>query len=195
MNDTMFYMNSTFNLVPEFVFNLGKYCEPDSLREMFPPGRGNPLGYVYVDHTFQSKDFLMLDCNFSRNIPAPEKVPGLKQWWEEGKPWYNTTKVLGLYNRSDNTLSFSKLTSTANTLFTTGLYNDIDAGPRFYPFKQVNDSTFVMWMTASSFKDHIASDDFKNNSAKFPEKKKSLEELASKLTDLNELILMYVTIK
>ena len=195
MNDTMFYMNSTFNLVPEFVFNLGKYCEPDYLREMIPPGRGNPLGYVSVDNTFQSKDFLMLDCYFSHNIPPPEKVPGLKQWWEEGKPWYNTTKVLGLYNRSDNTLSFSKLTSTANTLFTTGLYNDIDAGPRFYPFKQVNDSTFVMWMTASSLKDHIASDDFKNNSAKFPEKKISLEELTSKLTDLDELILMYVTIK
>lgn len=102
---------------------------------------------------------------------------------------------MGLYNRSDNTLSFSKLTSTANTLFTTGLYNDIDAGPRFYPFKQVNDSTFVMWMTASSFKDHIESIDFKNNNTKFPDKKKSLEELSSKLTDLDELILMYVTIK
>lgn len=195
MNDTMFYLNSTFNLVPDLVFNLGKYCEPDSLREMIPPVRGNPLGYVYVDNTFQSKDFLMLDCLFSHNIPAPEKVPGLKQWWEEGKPWYNTTKVLGLYKRSDNTLSFSKLTSTANALFTTGLYNDIDAGPRFSPFKQVNDSTCIMWMTASSFKDHIKSNDFKNNNTKFPDKKKSLEDLASKLTDRDELILMYVTIR
>jgi len=194
-NDTLFYLNSTLNLVPELVFNPGKYSEPDSLREMIPPGRGNPSGYVYIYNTFQSKDFLMLDCSFSRNIPAPEKVPGLKQWWEEGKPWYNTTKVLGLYKRSDNTLSFSRLTSTANTLFTTGLYNDIDAGPRFYPSKQVNDTTFVMWMTASSFKEHIKSDDFKNNNTKFPDKKKSLEELASKLTDLDEFILMYVTIK
>ncbi len=195
LNDTMFYLNPTFKLVPELVFNLGKHSEPDSLREMFPPGRGNPLGYVYVDNSFQSKDYLMLDCFFSHNIPAPEKVPGLKQWWEEGKPWYNTTRVLGLYNKSIKTLSFSKLTSTANTLFTTGLYNDIDAGPRFYPFKQVNDSTFVMWMTASSFKDHIASDDFKNNNVKFPDRKKSVEELANKITDLDELILMYLTIK
>jgi len=137
----------------------------------------------------------MLDCYFSHNIPAPQKVPGLKQWWEGGKPWYNTTKVLGLYNRSNNSLSFSKLTSTANTLFTTGLYNDIDAGPRFYPFKQINDSTFVMWMTASSLKDHIESDDFKKSNTKLPDKKKSLEELASRLTDLDELILMYVSIK
>jgi hypothetical protein len=195
INDTLFYLNSTFSLVPELVFNLGKYSEPDSIREKIPWGRWNPLGYVYVDNTFQSKDFLILDCNFSHNIPAPEKIPGLKQWWEEGKPWYNTTKVLGLYNKSKKNLSFSKLTSTANTLFTSGLYNDVDAGPRFYPFKQVNDSTFIMWMNASSFKDHIASDDFKNNITKFPEKKKSLEEFASKLTDLDEFVIMYMTIK
>jgi hypothetical protein len=195
ISDTLFYLNSTFSLVPELVFNLGKYSEPDSLRQRIPHGKSNPLGYVYVNNTFQSKYFLMLDCNFSHNIPAPEKIKGLKQWWEEGKPWYNTTKVLGLYNRSNKTLSFSKLTSTANTLFTTGLYNDIDAGPRFYPYIQINDSTFVMWMNASSFKDHIASDDFKNNNTKFPDKKKSLEEFASKLTDNDESVLMYVTIK
>jgi beta-lactamase regulating signal transducer with metallopeptidase domain len=193
-NDTLFYLSSDYNLVPELVFNLGKYSEPDSIRENFLR-KGNPSGYVYINNTFQSKDFLILDCNFTRNIPEPEKVPGLKQWWEEGRPWYNTTQVLGLYNRSDKTLSFSKLTSTANTLFTTGFYNDIDAGPRFYPAKQINDTAFVMCMTANSFKDHIKSDDFKNNNPKFPDKKRSLEELAGKLTDPDELILMYVTVK
>jgi hypothetical protein len=195
MNDTLFYLNSDFKLVPDVVFNLGRYSFPDSLRENFFSQNRNPSGYVYVNNTFQSKDFMFLDCQFSHNIPPPERIPGKKQWWEESKPWYNTTQVLGIYNRSDNTLSFSKLTSTANTLFTTGLYNDIDAGPRFYPSKQVNDSTFVMWMNAASFKDHIASDDFKNNNSKFPDKKKSLEELAGKLTDPDEIILMYVTVK
>jgi len=193
-NDTLFYLSSDYTLVPEFVFNLGKYSEPDSIRENFLR-KGNPSGYVYVKNAFQTKDFLILDCNFTHNIPEPEKVPGLKQWWEEGKPWYNTTQVLGLYNRSDNTLSFSKLTSTANTLFTTGFYNDIDAGPRFYPAKQINDTTFVMCMTANSFKDHIKSDDFKNSNPKFPDKKRSLEELAGKLSEPDELVLMYMTVK
>jgi len=43
----------------------------------------------------------------------------------------------------------------------TGLFNDIDAGPRFYPKKQVNDSVMAMWIEAKQLKDHVASDDFK----------------------------------
>jgi hypothetical protein len=194
-NDTLFYLTNSFSLLPELAFKLGKYSEPDSFRENLPPPTGNLSGYVNVRNVFQSASFLMIDCYFAHNIPAPEKNIKQKQWYEEGKPWYNTTRVLGLYNKANDSLLFSKLTSTANTLFTTGLYNDIDAGSRFYPFKQVNDSTFVMGINANLFKGHIASEDFKNNNPKYPDKKKSLEQFGSKLADFDELILMYVTIK
>lgn len=42
---------------------------------------------------------------------------------------------------------------------------------------------------------HISSDDFKNLKPKDPEKRKQLEEFASKITMFDNPILMYVTFK
>ena len=78
-------------------------------------------------------------------------------------------------------------------MFTTGIYNDFDAGPRFFPQAQVNDSTLVMWMTSFDLKMHIQSDDFKNNNPKSPEKKKKLQETSDKLTYYDNPVMMLVT--
>ena len=102
---------------------------------------------------------------------------------------------MGIFNKQTRKLVFCKPTTTDNFLYTSGLYNDIDAGPRFFPKKMVNDSTMVMWINVKQLKDHIASDDFKNNVPKYPEKKKELEELANKLTIFDNLVIMFVTFK
>jgi len=107
----------------------------------------------------------------------------------------NTTHALGIYNKETNDLIFCKPTDTDNPLFTSGLYNDIDAGPRFFPAKQVNDSTLMMWIAPGQLKEHVASDDFKNNIPKFPEKKKQLEELAGSLSEFDNPVLMFVTLR
>jgi hypothetical protein len=107
----------------------------------------------------------------------------------------NTTNVLGIYNIQSNSLVFCEPTSTDNPLFTSGIYNDVDAGPRFYPMKQVNDSTLAMWIEAKQLKDHVASKDFMNSIVKYPEKKKELEILASSLKETDNPILMLVRLK
>lgn len=56
----------------------------------------------------------------------------------------NTSLVLGIFDINLKDLEFVCPTSTDNPLFTTGLYNDIDAGPRFLPHKQINDSTILL---------------------------------------------------
>jgi hypothetical protein len=53
----------------------------------------------------------------------------------------------------------------------------------------------VMWIEAKQFKDHIASDDFKNNFPKYPEKKKELEKLSNSLSVFDNPVLMFVTFK
>ena len=80
-------------------------------------------------------------------------------------------------------------------MFTSGIYNDIDAGPRFFPDIQVNDSTMVMWIKPSDLIKHIKNIDFRNIVLKYPEKKKHLEELANKLNELDNPVLMFVTFK
>jgi hypothetical protein len=107
----------------------------------------------------------------------------------------NTSHALGIFNKKTEELDFCKPTTTNNPLFTSGLYNDIDGGPRFFPTKQVNDSTMLMWVKANELKDHVASDDFKKTTVKYPEKKKELEKLANSLKETDNPVLMFVTFR
>ena len=102
---------------------------------------------------------------------------------------------MGIYDKQTQKLTFCKPTSTDNPLFTSGLFNDIDAGARFFPKNQVNDSTMVMSIEAKQLKDHVASADFKNTVPKYPEKKQQLEERANILTEFDNPVLMFVTFK
>jgi hypothetical protein len=189
-NDTLFYLNDNYKLIPKYFFNLGKFKMPPSERAKLDV-RWN---YISVFDVFQTKNYLLLDCEFGYRFPAKRLTPfslapGIKP------SWYTTTHVLGLYNKKTSELVFSKPSNTDNPLFTTGFYNDIDCGPRFFPKTMANDSTLVMWVTADQLKKHVASDDFKNNVPKYHEKKKQLEELANKLNELDNPVLMFVTFK
>lgn len=192
MNDTLFCLTDKFKLEPRVSFSIGKYSDLKVYREGINREDFSPFNYVFVNSVYEISDFLLLDCAFGDHTPARRITP-IKNM---GKlSWFNTSNVLGLYSKASKSLVFIKPTSTDNPLFTTGFFNDIDAGPRFYPLKQVNDSTFVMWIEAKHLKDHVASNDFKNNVPKYPEKKKELEELANKLTLFDNPVLMFVTFK
>jgi len=105
----------------------------------------------------------------------------------------NTNRGLGIYNKRTKKISFCKPTITDNKLIASGICNDIDGGPRFFPNMQVNDSTMLMWINAADFKTHVESDDFKNSIAKYPEKKNYLKKMADKLSPMDNPILMFVT--
>jgi hypothetical protein len=192
-NDTLFWLNKDLQLLPAYTFKFGKFKEPLSERAKLPPNR-DLTKYMRLPFVYQTKDFIYLDCEFASYFPAKRLTP--KEGPIDAKSnWYNTTKVLGIYDRRTEKLAFSKPTNTDNPLFTTGLYNDFDAGPRFFPIKQVNDSVMVMWIEAKQLKDHIASDDFRKNVPKYPEKKKMLEKLANSLSEFDNPVLMFVTFK
>jgi hypothetical protein len=189
-NDTLFYLSKQFQLRPRYVVNLGKYAVPISFRKLLLTPE-NP--YMAVNNIYQTSDYIFLDCNFGSHFPAKRITP--KIVWEGIMSDVNTTNVLGIYNIQSNSLVFCEPTSTDNPLFTSGIYNDVDAGPRFYPMKQVNDSTLAMWIEAKQLKDHVASKDFMNSIVKYPEKKKELEILASSLKETDNPILMLVRLK
>jgi len=53
----------------------------------------------------------------------------------------------------------------------------------------------VMTVSAMDLKNHIASDDFKNNIPVYPQKKAMLEEFANNLSEFDNPVLMFVTLK
>jgi hypothetical protein len=192
--DTLFLLNNDYELIPKYSFNLGRLKMPASVRA------SNDVGfelwdYISMDDVFQTEDYLLLKCRFGHRFPA-KRFTAQTSIYPGGDPiWINTNYVLGIYSKHTGDFRFCKPTSTDNPLFTSGIYNDIDAGPRFFPTKQVNDSTLFMWIDANMLKEHVASDDFKNNVPKYPEKKKQLEELANNLNELDNPVLMLVTFK
>lgn len=192
MNDTLFLLSEKYILEPVYVFNIGKYSKPKSFREKTDPIGGNPFEYIFVNSIFKTLDYLFIDCSFGKYTPAKRLTPKEVNGQES---WYNTSSVLGIFNTKTDNLIFCRPTSSDNPLFTTGLFNDIDGGPRFLPKKQVNDSTMVMWIEAKQLKDHVASADFKNTIPKDSEKKKELEELANNLSIFDNPVLMFVTFK
>jgi hypothetical protein len=201
-NDTLFSLNADYELIPEYCFNLGNLKMPASVRVNFYEYFEKINDYVAIEDIFQTEDYLFLKVNFGNKFPAKRltaspvesPVPGIVST-NSARVWTNTTFCLGIYDKKTFELQFCKPTSTDNPLFTSGIYNDIDAGPRFFPRKLINDSTMVMTISARDFKYHIASDDFKNNIPRYPEKKRQLEELANSLSEFDNPVLMVVTFK
>jgi hypothetical protein len=197
-NDTLFYLDCQYELIPEYVFNLGKYKEPLSGREKPLAEWGkSQLNFIFIPNVFQTDKYLFIKCQFGDHFPA-KKLTSQTVTLPDGNvytKWYNTTYALGIYNIQTKTISFCEPTSTDNPLFTSGIYNDIDAGPRFFPDMQVNDSTLVMWLKPSDLINHIKTSEFKNNVPKYLNYKKQLEDLTNNLSDLDNPVLMLVTFK
>lgn len=199
--DTLFSLDNNNELIPEYIFNLGRLKIPAITRSSFIEYVQKIYDYVDVEGIYQTSDYLFLSVNLWKRFPARRKtaktdvvvIPG-------GIPNplltdYNTTNCLGIYNKETGEFCFCEPTSTDNPLFTSGLYNDIDGGPRFFPAIQVNDSTMVMSVTVMDLKNHIASNDFKKSNPKYPEKKQQLEELVNSLSEFANPVLMVVTLK
>ncbi|HYQ56600.1 MAG TPA: 6-bladed beta-propeller [Draconibacterium sp.] len=80
----------------------------------------------------------------------------------------------------------------------TGLVNDLDNGPNFKIQNTVTvDGTeyVISWINAFELKAHVATNEFKNSTPKYPEKKKQLEQLANSLDENDNPVLMLVKLK
>ncbi len=195
-NDTLFQIDEQYRLIPIYVFDFGKYKVPVSERGK-PWSQKALSSQINLNNVYQTKNFVFLDCGFNKYFPAKRltpkiiRIPGLKDFTQ----WYNTGAVLGVYDKKTGDLVFSEPTSTDNHLFTSGLYNDIDAGPRFIPDKMINDSTMVMKIRFDFLVEHIESNDFKDNILKYPDRKERLNNFVDSLrtAGFDNPVFMFVT--
>ncbi|HCI55163.1 MAG TPA: 6-bladed beta-propeller [Bacteroidales bacterium] len=75
------------------------------------------------------------------------------------------------------------------------LINDLDGGPVFWSKTIWDDNTLVSWIDALKLKTWVSSEDFKNSTPKYPQKKKELEKLAENLKETDNPVLILVKIK
>jgi hypothetical protein len=76
-----------------------------------------------------------------------------------------------------------------------GLTNDLDGGSNIIPLTIKDDSTIITLVDALTLKKHITSEDFKNSTPKYPEKKKEFEKLATSLKETDNPVLVLVRLK
>jgi hypothetical protein len=104
----------------------------------------------------------------------------------------------GFIKKGEEILTTIGRTDSYSGFDTPGIYNDIDNGLPFTPFynhTENNDEYLIGWVHAYKLVNHIESDQFKNSTPKYPEKKKELEELAARLDENDNPVLMLVKLK
>jgi len=188
VNDTLFCLDDNFNLEPLFVFNLGSLSIPYI---DFFQSKTTDNQFGYINNIFETDNYIFIDI-----ISNITQLKRSKPVVEDGiKKWYFTNKLLGIYRKEDAKLEFSSITQTEDRLLRTGLYNDIDGGPKFYPEFLVDQSTLIMPIEAIKLKEYVASETFKTCIPKYSEGKKHLEKLANSLKETDNPVLMIVRLK
>lgn len=89
---------------------------------------------------------------------------------------------------------YSKSLKKAFTFNSEGIPNDYDGGSDFYPIYQKNNEMIGI-ISSIDLIEKVFSEDFKNSTPKYPEKKKELEQLANRLNENDNPVLMLVKLK
>ena len=191
-NDTLYRLNNASELVPKFIFSLG------SLEATYLDYYEQTMGrtsinrdWARINDIFETDDVIIIDLQTSLEyLKRPEP------FFEEGVSLiYYATQILMVYDKLKRETYFVDITRTDEKLLRTGLFNDMDGGPKFYPRFRMGENRFAMPVQAYDLKRYVGSESFKNATAKLPEKKRALEELANRLSDDDNPVLMVVKMK
>lgn len=188
LSDTMYVFGASSGLEPKYVFKIGSYLPPTEDRYSLTL---NELeDYVFLENVFLTNEYIFLDCSYGKYTPVrrtkPENVMGANNW-------YYTTRLLGVYNKTTGKLGFTNMSASENKLSQTGLINNIDGGPRFYPNVQVNDSTLGMWIRPEDMIAHIKSQEFINSDPQSQVQKDRLKYMVDSISENDNPIIMLLT--
>jgi hypothetical protein len=161
-SDTLLYLKDKIVPEPYAIFNLGKIKMDHDLS----------LSETNYKEEFNRLKQKLRVSDLNENI----QLVFMKLNWG-----YSDSLKLGIFNKK-----------TLETIFLkdNGFTNDLDGGPPIWPKSIKDDSTIVSWIDAIQLKNHVASEAFRNSIPKYPEKKKELENLANKLKETDNPVIM-----
>ncbi len=165
-NDTIFSILSDFNYRPRFLFAKGKHRWPAN-----PTKPDQFSQFMFPASLFETNRFFVFSYN------------------------YNEKRAIVLFDKRNMKSYMKYLTDSED-----GLINNFDCGIMFHPRQ---DSYFVEngreylagLIEPLKLKSLVKSDNFRNSTPKFPEKKKELEKLANSLKETDNPVLMMVRLK
>jgi hypothetical protein len=168
-SDTIYiYINGSFK--PHIVIEQGQRLLTTKARSEFEQ-EDLLRDFISQEHLFEFGDYIFYEFSYGR---SKYSFVGSK------KSNFTALSINNLHN------SFRRFK---------GFVNDIDGGPDLLPYAVKNDNILVYIIDALDLKKYVASEEFKNSTPKYPEKKKDLEKLANNLKETDNPILILVRLK
>jgi hypothetical protein len=181
-NDTIFSISPDLSYKGEYLFAQGEHRWPkEGIRtgsiaetnaqifKLFDPGK------ILETKRFIIEQYGYLDIGGICFIDKKSKKTFLPLKLIENPTWQNVRK------------------------YTSNLINDLDGGlaiENFYDYYSENDSEYLTSeINPLELKTYVASDEFKNNTPKYPEKKKELQNLADSLKETDNPVLMMIKLE
>ena len=166
-SDTIYQFNSKGQHIPRYLLDLGIYSVPASIKNNNQSMASFFRGdYFGVKGIYESDKYLIF------------------KYIHNGK-----RNNLMIYNKQTG-----KIDNIPENVSSGGIKNDLDGGPNFIP-EHNNNNLFLQKINAFELKALVATEEFKNSTPKYPEKKKELEELAASLDESDNPVLMLVKLK
>lgn len=176
LKDTIFQINAARG-EPAFIFANDKYrMEPEDVMSLENLSE-KPIWYLLS--VLGNKSFLLL-----RYGNAKEQENILAVFDRETGRLYELKRISILNKHISREREF--------------IVNSWDGGLPFFPRNKVKTKSgewFIQWINAIDLKAHVESNEFINSTPKYPEKKKELEQLANRLDDNDNPVLMLVKLK
>ncbi len=175
LDDTIFSISSDLKVQAAYLFAKGNFRWPkdfvSTIESIYNTFRCGSM--------FETKHFIFIEYGY-RNISAILKIDK------------RTKDIYQGYEKHQKGI-------VDHTPF---ILNDLDGGipyrsepTNFYYYNENDREYIINIINPFELKDRIASDDFKNSTPKYPEKKKALEQLANSLDENDNPVLMLLKLK
>jgi len=169
-NDTVYTYNRQNEFYPKYHINLGKHKIPDDLVYERKSNRAMPKDCNWIG-VHETSNYIFVPYGYHRNMQSPNENMGCI-----------------LYNKNTK----EGVAVTESTLG--GFVNDLCGGPDFKPIYTTDKNAYAA-ITALDMKLYLESDDFKNQSVKYPEQKEELIQINNTLKEDDNHFLMVVNLK
>lgn len=169
-NDTVFTVINS-KIVPAYCIQLGKYKVPDNLRPENPATNSQFISQAenyYYAYSLECDSLIFVNSN---NYKEKDQYKILYETHSG-----NEFHLVNNFNQSS------------------GILNNWDGGPEFWPEGIVNDNTLFMAVSPIKLKELAESEEFRNGTAD-EKNRKSLTELAGRLKEDDNAVVMIVTLK
>ena len=201
-NDTLFCLNEENELVPKYVFNLGKYTLPKHLREERTNISSQSSSSQYKDvlvipddnyPMVGAADYIFFSVKtFSENIiPLPKgNVQTLNVFGQNYD--VNVSLPLGIYHILEKKIFFLETDPISNML---GLVNDLDGGLSFWPKYYTSENELIGIWQAYEMKALLTEAYFAAHEIKKPQAHQKLKELLKNLDEEDNPVVVIAKLK